>query len=59
MQADMVLKAMAPEIPARYQRAGELQDVLAARGAARANAAVFGGRRRERGGDRRISTEGA
>ena len=32
---DIVLKAMAPEIPARYQRAGELlDDVLAARGSA-------------------------
>ena len=31
--SDIVLKAMAPEIPARYQRAGELlEDVLAARG---------------------------
>ncbi len=30
--SDIVLKAMAPEIPARYQRAGELlEDVLAAR----------------------------
>ena len=33
--SDIVLKAMAPEIHARYQRAGELlDDVLAARGAA-------------------------
>src|SRR5437588_12895455 len=32
--ADIVLKAMAPDIPARYQRAGELlDDVLAARDA--------------------------
>ena len=34
---DIVLKAMAPEIHARYQRAGELlDDVLAARGSAAA-----------------------
>ena len=34
--SDVILKAMAPEIPARYQRASELlDDVLAARGGAR------------------------
>ena len=33
--SDIVVKAMAPEIPARYQRAGDLlDDVLAARGSA-------------------------
>jgi serine/threonine protein kinase len=40
---DIVMRAMAPEISARYQRAGELLDaVLAVRGARRASRAVAG-----------------
>jgi serine/threonine-protein kinase len=39
--SDVVVKAMAPEIPARYQRAGEiLEDVLATRGVPRRHPAA-------------------
>ena len=49
---DIVMKAMAPEIHARYQRAGELlDDVLAARGSTpRPHAAAVAHRQRERRG---------
>ena len=54
---DIVLKAMAPDIHARYQRAGELlDDVLAVRGAAaRASSAQSRAGRRRRTRTRRTS----
>jgi len=46
--SDIVLKAMAPDIPARYQRAGELlDDVLAARDAVAVHKRRAGGHTRE------------